>query len=386
MSTISGKRLRIRRGDGTRTLANGELEFDYVNSKLRVGDGSSVGGIGLAGQSGFNLTRASAGYVFPSESPAPHPLQGTTSGYIAGGQLPAPAGSGNSMIQKFSFTSDGNAVDVADLTQARGRLSGTSSPEYGYAVGGNFSGGEKDTIDRFPFASEGNATDVGELLYTVESTASHTDGTDAYISGGDGAPLGVYIGLVQRFPFSSSITASDVGDFASVHIQRHAGVSSTTHGYTMGGKPSASYGDQIHKFTFSSSISASDIGNLTQRRQELCGQTSKTHGYSTGGYHVDPTSPSDQVNNIWNTIDKIAFANDGNATDVGDLPDDGGNYRVRTSAANESTTNGYASGGQPNVIEEMYKFPFASDTNATDIGDLVNPTNAYGGAGNMNGR
>ena len=42
MSTISGKRLRIRRGDGTRTLANGELEFDYVNSKLRVGDGSSV--------------------------------------------------------------------------------------------------------------------------------------------------------------------------------------------------------------------------------------------------------------------------------------------------------------------------------------------------------
>ena len=53
MSTQSGKRLRIRRGDGTRTLANGELEFDYVNSKLRVGDGSSVGGIGLSGQSGF---------------------------------------------------------------------------------------------------------------------------------------------------------------------------------------------------------------------------------------------------------------------------------------------------------------------------------------------
>jgi len=66
MSTQSGKRLRIRRGNGTRILANGELEFDYVNSKLRVGDGSSVGGISIAGQSGFTLTRVSAGYVFPT--------------------------------------------------------------------------------------------------------------------------------------------------------------------------------------------------------------------------------------------------------------------------------------------------------------------------------
>ena len=163
MSTISGKRLRIRRGDGTRTLANGELEFDYVNSKLRVGDGSSVGGIGISGQSGFNLTRTSTGYEFPSESPAPHPLQGTTSGYIAGGQFPT----GNSMIQKFSFTSDGNAVDVAELTQARGRLSGTSSPEYGYAAGGG-SPGEVDTIDRFPFASEGTVTDVLEVCVVKE--------------------------------------------------------------------------------------------------------------------------------------------------------------------------------------------------------------------------
>ena len=310
-----------------------------------------------------------------------HPLQGTTSGYVAGGQFPT----GNAMIQKFSFTSDGNAVDVADLSQARGRLSGTSSDTHGYAAGGAYSG-KKDTVDRFPFASEGNATDVGELVYTVDSTASHTDGTNGYISGGDGAPVPVYVGLVQRFPFSSSITASDVGDFTPVDISRHAGVSSTTHGYTMGGKPSASYGDRIYKFNFSASITSSDIGNLTQRRQELCGQTSLTHGYATGGYHSDPTSPSDQAGNIWNTIDKIAFASDGDATDVGDLPDDGGAYRVRTSSANESTTHGYASGGVPQVIEEIYKFPFASDTNATDIGDLVNPQNALGGAGNMNGR
>ena len=115
--------------------------------------------------------------------------------------------------------------------------------------------------------------------------------------------------------------------------------------------------------------------------------SSKTHGYSTGGYHVDPTSPSDvSPNNIWNTIDKIAFANDGNATDVGDLPLDGSQYRVRTSAANESTTNGYASGGVPTAHEEMYKFPFASDTNATDIGNLVAPERSLGGAGNINGR
>ena len=354
----------------------------YDSSELNT-TAAEVGSVKYLNDGSLRVYDSSSWRILTDEYVPPWTgLQGTTFGYIAGGQYPT----GNNMIQKFSFTSDGNASDVSDLTVARGRMSGTSSSQHGYIAGGQ-APANSNVVDRFTFATEGNAVDVGDLLYTVESTASHSDGDFGYISGGYGSPfspLAQYISVVQRFPFASSITTTDVGHFSSNNIQRHAGVSSTTHGYTMGGKPSASYGDEIYKFNFSASITSSDIGNLTQARQELCGQSSSTHGYATGGYHNSP-SPN-QTNGIWNTIDKVAFASDGDATDVGDLPSQGGAFRQRSSNANESTTNGYCSGGVPHVIEEMSKFPFASDTNATDIGDLVNPQNALDGAGNMNGR
>ena len=64
-------------------------------------------------------------------------------------------------------------------------------------------------------------------------------------------------------------------------------------------------------------------------------------------------------------IDKFPFASDANATDVGDL------FQSRLGAAGQSSTaSGYTSGGNPgsNTID---KFPFASDGNATDVGNLT---------------
>ena len=71
-----------------------------------------------------------------------------------------------------------------------------------------------------------------------------------------------------------------------------------------------------------------------------------------------------------NTIDKFPFASNANATDVGDLTV--GRY---SGAGQSSTASGYASGGtfaptypNSNIID---KFPFASNANATDVGDLT---------------
>ena len=81
-------------------------------------------------------------------------------------------------------------------------------------------------------------------------------------------------------------------------------------------------------------------------------------GYTSGGY----TSVSTNV------IDKFPFATDANATDVGDLTE--GRYSM---AGQSSDVSGYTSGGKipasrTNVID---KFPFATDANATDVGDLT---------------
>ena len=66
-------------------------------------------------------------------------------------------------------------------------------------------------------------------------------------------------------------------------------------------------------------------------------------------------------------IDKFPFASDGNATDVGDLVGPRNNM-----AGQSSADNGYASGGRDGSNTDMIqKFPFASDNNAADVGDLT---------------
>jgi hypothetical protein len=70
-----------------------------------------------------------------------------------------------------------------------------------------------------------------------------------------------------------------------------------------------------------------------------------------------------------NLIEKFPFATDANATDVGDL------FLTRNKAAGQSSTvSGYTSGGQyspsPGNNATIDKFSFASDSNATSVGNL----------------
>ena len=87
----------------------------------------------------------------------------------------------------------------------------------------------------------------------------------------------------------------------------------------------------------------------------MSGQSSTTHGYNAGG----------TAGGYQNIIDKFAFASDGDASDVGDTT---GSKNTVTGQSSE--TYGYVSGGYPltNVIE---KFSFSADGNATDVADLT---------------
>jgi hypothetical protein len=81
-------------------------------------------------------------------------------------------------------------------------------------------------------------------------------------------------------------------------------------------------------------------------------------GYTSGGIISTPGR---------NTIDKFPFATDANASDVGDLTQARGQL-----AGQSSDVSGYSSGGaQPAVSNVIDKFPFATDANATDVGNLT---------------
>ena len=84
---------------------------------------------------------------------------GTQYGYTSAGGYPV-----TNIIEKFSFTSDGNSTDIGDMTQGRNLAAGNSGPAFGYMSGGG--NPNSNVIDKFSFTSDGNATDVGNLTAT----------------------------------------------------------------------------------------------------------------------------------------------------------------------------------------------------------------------------
>ena len=109
---------------------------------------------------------------------------------------------------------------------------------------------------------------------------------------------------------------------------------------------------------------------MISARAETTGQSSDTHGYVSGGW----ASGSGATVGT-NIIEKFPFSSDANSADVGDLTINSGNSRAGAS----STASGYTSGGtggppsgpSQQRIRVIDKFPFSSDTNASDVGDLT---------------
>jgi hypothetical protein len=104
-------------------------------------------------------------------------------------------------------------------------------------------------------------------------------------------------------------------------------------------------------------------------------------GNSTG-YAIGGTAHPAVTSNRFTTIDTFAFASDGDATDIGDIPSDK-RYLV---APSTSSSHAYYSGGGPSVTNEIIKIPFSTPIVITDVGDLsAARTSAYGGTSSTNG-
>ena len=229
-------------------------------------------------------------------------------GYVSTGQLGTNGPAQYNTIDKFPFSSDTNATDVGDATQTRRASSGHSMETHGYASGGKINSPflhNNTTIDKHSFSSDGNATDVGDLTQGRDRTAGHSSTTHGYASGGGTSPPFTPVVTIDKFPFSSDANATDVGDLPAGE-EGGGGTSSTASGYAAGGWGPGTM-NNIQKFPFSSDGNGTDVGDLTQaRNNSQSASSSTTHGYTAGGTGS-------------NVIDKYPFSSDANATDVGDL-------------------------------------------------------------------
>ena len=98
---------------------------------------------------------------------------------------------------------------------------------------------------------------------------------------------------------------------------------------------------------------------MTVSRYYVAGSNSSTHGYSANGY-----MPGFNTTNV---IDKFPFASNSNATDVGDLT-----KATYGAMGSSSTSHGYAVGGHnpSQAYDDIEKYSFSSDGNATDVASL----------------
>lgn len=295
-------------------------------------------------------------------------VNGTASFPGAPAPVPAPAVTGvkvntNSVeIGGFAFTETPTGIDFSgDIAATTFKEDGTfpfQGTVSGYTSGGlNFSFVAIDPIDKFPFATNANATDVGDLRFGIPSSG-HSSESHGYV---------VSQSAIQRFPFATNANATPL---YSTGFSDNFSAGSAAHSSDFNGYFSGSYNSraasQIFKFPFAAEGAGgqAQVGVLTQSRGYVSGQNSDVSGYTSGG--ADGPFPYTAAN-TYNIIDKFPFATDANATDVGNL-----SAKRWAHAGQSSTTSGYVSGGYYNNFRwgTIQKFPFASDTNASSVANL----------------
>ena len=109
---------------------------------------------------------ASYGFVCGGLGPGPSPNPGLAGGTTSPG-----------MIRRFSFVSDGDAVSIGDADffgsdDDRNGLTGVSSPNKGYSIGGARAGMKKDAV-YFPFAAFNAPTTITSYAWTPVTTMNY---------------------------------------------------------------------------------------------------------------------------------------------------------------------------------------------------------------------
>ena len=340
-----------------------------------------------AGENVWTNVGAGSGNVVP------YVFQGSSYGYAAGGYsyiLPlGPYQEGNhTNIDKWSFSSDGNATKVGDLANIvsgrntsgeadSGSANGASacSGTHGYHIGGWDSPGASDIMGKWAFATDSDGVDIGDMHDARSNCSGFSDGNTGYVAGGDSPPPytpAQLTDMIQSLAFSSDAVADTTQNLSTVRC-RAAACQTTTYGYHLGGAETltATAVNTIERFQFATTNHAVDVGDLTigARREAKSGTSSTTHGYVCGGTTAVAATKL-------NSIEKVQMVATANSTDVADIL-----AHKPALSGQSSTTHGYYAGYITSSAgsDEIAKYSHTSDANATDVGNLTKTTgNAYG--------
>ena len=216
-----------------------------------------------------------------------------------------------------------------------------------------------DGMKYFSLISSGNSILFGDLT------------NDQIIWGGAGgsSTRGVIGGgspVINTMEYVTTATTGNALNFGDLTLaRRHAGVvGNDTRGCWGGGETAnaSTQTDRIDYITFATTGDATDFGNLTAGRRGCPGGSSPTRGLFGGGQLETPSAGSKV-----NSIDYIAIATLGDATDFGDLETATSNF-AGTSSPTRAVWGG---GSSPSPTNKIDYVEIASTGNAKDFGDLT---------------
>ena len=305
----------------------------------------------------------------------PFKIQGSTSGFNYCWSDP---GAYPNVINKVSFTSDGDSTDVGESLAGSyanyGSIRNTTHIYHAGLVNGpGVPAAGKASIWRFAVTSPHVSADVGEhsqapLSPAIGNWGGTTDGVYGFTHGGQKTDSTDF-DHIEKFTLASPAPSSDTS--AELSASRHGAVGvsdvSNGYGYAMGGEswPPTSTKNIIEKYAFASTADGADVGDLTSARKAGGSFASTSRAFMAGG------APAPSASNI---IDSVPFSSDGNASDWGDLTQARGHM-----SGCQSTTHGYQEGGaSPSMVDTIDKVSHSSPANATDVGEA--PSSNKGGS------
>jgi len=296
--------------------------------------------------------------------------QGAEYGYVFGGYS---GGTRFDNITRYSFASDANASDGGNLSEGKNSICGTASSTYGYGSGGQAAPAKRNTIERFPFANfSANVTDVGDLdnIYNAGCSNGFSDGSYGYNAGG--SYPGDRANQILKYQLVASANSTDRGDL-TVRRSSISNTQSLTHGYSAGGTSASGVAlNHIDKWAFANSINATDVGDTTTILEAAGAASSTTHGYAMSGDYTGDAGGNLRTTNV----QKWPYASDSNSALCGNMT-----IARSYGAGASSTTHGYMMGGNHGSdINNIDKIAFASDGFASDVGDLITATGSQPGS------
>ena len=237
----------------------------------------------------------------------------TSKGYVVGGVVgsSAPTLTRTGNIYNFPLAGNTNTSDIGQLTNVnheRGVGIGAIEYDYGYAFGGL----SAFTIsDRYPTVSNGNAVDVNELSAGTFDAGSIQTATDGYVVAGY-EPNFYESDKIRKYAFSSETGSTNTGVFIST-ARITATSQSYTHGYGMGGTSDTTL---IQKFPFSADVDSVDTTAELSVPHFSYGAPSTYsggYGYIAGG--LNPAQSPTETDNI----QKYNMSSSENSVSVGTL-------------------------------------------------------------------